>query len=331
MLSQLLTSFAILALALVIGWLCIHLIGPHGFLDIPGGRRDHPHPVPRVGGLACFATILLSAKLLDNTISLSQVQWLALGITLLTGALDDRFDLPARWKVVVSLTVALALAWASLDDLAGVLSHIRLLSFVVPYSPLLAFALFLMLYWGIPQAFNLIDGANGLAIGYALIISLVLYVDGTITQRIPIILLGLLALNWPKPRLFLGDCGALTLGLLFAILAHKAFSATQANAILWLFAYPIVDVTLVVAIRAVNGQSLIRGDRNHLHHQLADRLGRLAFLAVPILWLLAGLCASRAMGWTTPAWTGLGALLGMAAAFFAAGLKKRTADFNTDV
>ncbi len=327
----LLTSFAIFAIAVSMGWLYTLTVGPLGFMDMPGGRRNHACPIPRVGGLACFTAVLLSTALLEKVIPLSPVQWLALWVMLLTGALDDRFDLPARWKVLISLTVALLLAWTSLGDLAGILSQVQLLTFVIPYSPLLAFVLFLMLYSGIPQAFNLIDGANGLAIGYAFIVSIVLYCHGTISYAIPIILLGLLALNWPKPKLFLGDCGALTLGLLFAILAHKAFSATDANAILWLFAYPIVDVTLVVLIRAVHGQNVLRGDRNHLHHQLMDRFGRLDFLAVPTLWTVAGLCACRSLGWTVLPWCGLAALLAMAFAFFGAGLKKGTADFSTDV
>ena len=86
---------------------------------------------------------------------------------------------------MVSLTVALALAWTSLGDLAGILSDVQLLGFELPYSPLLAFGLFVMLYWGIPQAFNLIDGANGLAIGYALIISIILHLQGATTQHQP--------------------------------------------------------------------------------------------------------------------------------------------------
>jgi len=323
--NPLLTTLAIFALTFFLGRLCILALGPHGFMDVPGGRRAHPSPIPRVGGMACFAALLLSSSLLQHPLPLSWIQWGALGAMVLTGALDDRFNLSARPKVLVSLIIACLLAWASLSDLAGILPHIDVLTFQIPYDPLTAFALLLMLFWGMPQAFNLIDGADGLTIGYAFIVAIILYLQGTIDYVLPLILLGLLPLNWPRPRLFLGDCGALGLGLLFAILAHQAFSATNANAILWLFAYPILDVTMVVAIRIAHGQSPLRGDRNHLHHQLIDRLGTQAFLAVPILWVIAGLCASRALGWTVLPWCGLAALLGMTIAFFTTSWDKRNA------
>jgi UDP-GlcNAc:undecaprenyl-phosphate GlcNAc-1-phosphate transferase len=183
---------------------------------------------------------------------------------------------------------------------------------MIPNRPEILFTLLLLMHWGIPQAFNLIDGANGLAIGFSLLLSLALAMLGQINYVLPGILLGLLALNWPKARLFLGDCGSLTLGLLFTILARQALPTIRPNGLLCLFAYPILDVTLVVLIRLSKGISPMTADRNHMHHHLLKILGKLAFLRVPILWVLAGssMAITLANGiWNLIPWAGFTALL----------------------
>ena len=110
-------------------------------------------------------------------------------------------------------------------------------------------------------------------------------------------LLATLLLNYPKARHFLGDCGSLMLGTLFAVLVAKAFVATDANLMLWVLAYPTVDVTLAVAVRKWKRLPLGAGDRSHLHHFLLDRLGaRRAWMVPVILLCLAFLPMTRAMG-----------------------------------
>jgi len=109
-------------------------------------------------------------------------------------------------------------------------------------------------------------------------------------------LLAVLLLNYPKARHFLGDCGSLMLGTLFAILAAKAFVVADANLLLWVFAYPTVDVAMVVAVRKWKRVPLGSADRSHLHHYLVDRLGRQRAWLVPLILLsLAFLPMTRAL------------------------------------
>jgi len=107
-------------------------------------------------------------------------------------------------------------------------------------------------------------------------------------------LVAVLALNFPKARHFLGDCGALMLGTLFAILCVQAFAMSHPSLMLWVFAYPIVDVSLVVGIRGWFGHPLALGDRNHLHFWMLERVGQRSWAATPLLLLLAGLPMVRA-------------------------------------
>jgi membrane protein implicated in regulation of membrane protease activity len=79
------------------------------------------------------------------------------------------------------------------------------------------------------------------------------------------------------------------LGTLLAILSIRFLVPSNANLPLWIFAYPIVDVSLVVATRKWLGRPLGGADRSHLHHWMMDRLNHKVWLATPILWVLAAL------------------------------------------
>ena len=77
------------------------------------------------------------------------------------------------------------------------------------------------------------------------------------------------------------------LGTLFAVLSAHMLIPWNAGMPMWILAYPIVDVSLVVSIRWWNGLPLSLADRSHLHHWMMDHLGSRAWLATPALWILA--------------------------------------------
>jgi len=278
--------------AVLVGLCCIRCIGPRGFMDIPRERRNHERPIPLVGGMAFFLCLAGSRLITQEHLSLTRIGWVLLLVMVVLGILDDRFELRARWKALIGLMIAVALTWANLPIHTANPSEFYLLGLYIPRSPVFLAPLLLAYFWGIPQAINLIDGANGLAIGFSLIITSVLVVAGGFPMYVPAILTGILLLNWPKARLFLGDCGSLGLGLLMAVAAHNFVLPHQ---LLWLFAYPILDVTLVLMIRVLSGKNPFAGDCNHLHHQLQRSLGSRSWLTVPILWTLSALTASHAI------------------------------------
>jgi hypothetical protein len=79
------------------------------------------------------------------------------------------------------------------------------------------------------------------------------------------------------------------LGTFFSILGMEAFALKDPNLLLWVFAYPIVDVTLVVSIRRWKGLPLSGADRSHFHHWMLEQLGGRAWLATPLLLAIAAL------------------------------------------
>lgn len=298
-------------IALLLGLLAARLLGPLGFVDHPAGRKHHDRPTPTTGGLVLLATLVLGALLGFKRLDLHPEQWVGLVALAAVGIVDDRFGMRARHKALAGLLIAVAMAVPGAERVVQLHPTYQLLGFI-PLPPVwpLAFALLTLLYWFVPQALNLIDGANGLAIGYGLVVFGVLAFSGRPLAFCVGTLLGLLALNWPRAIHFLGDSGSLVLGLLLAFEVKRGAGVVDPDNILWVFAYPIFDVITVVAIRLRSGRALGEGDRNHLHHQWMRRFPEWNGWVVPGLWVQAALCASAPLvygrGWLLP---GLGLFL----------------------
>jgi UDP-GlcNAc:undecaprenyl-phosphate GlcNAc-1-phosphate transferase len=297
----------------------IRLAPKLGLLDIPGGRRQHGQPVARVGGLALILALVCQSVFQGCRFPVTPRERLVvLGMALL-GILDDHFDLDARWKAAMGLGLAFPLAWATAGELAVRALPLPFVGLPIPTSPWATLPLLVFMYWGLPQGYNLIDGANGLAMGFGLVVLGSLWGAGFPHPFLVGALAACLALNWPRARLFLGDCGSLSIGLFLVLLAKTALLRQGPNHILWLFAYPTVDVAMVVAIRCLQGRKLGVGDRSHLHFQIKDRWPRLETSVVPILLALAAMCGGETYlrgAWRILPAVGL-ALLGLLAGYFA--------------
>lgn len=291
---------AVVTGALVLG--LGRVLGPRGWMDLPSLRKSHAHPIPRVGGLALLLVILAAKATGWLHLGLSYLEWsVILGMGAI-GVLDDRFDLRARWKALIGLLVAIPLAMVHTQELLAAGHNVTLLGIDIPDHAFVFFPLLTLWYWGIPNAFNLIDGLNGLSLGYscALLAALGLGPASHIgPSAAPLIgaLGALLVMNYPKARHFLGDAGSLALGSLFAILVMEQALPYHRGLGLWLMAYPILDVTTVVAIRGYSGRPLGQADRSHLHHWLLERLGGRAWLVAPLLVGLAALPMLRDLPW----------------------------------
>ena len=249
-----------------------------GLTDRPGARKVHVAPVPRVGGIAMAAGILVPA-LIVVPLNATMVGFLGGVLVLLAfGVWDDRCDLDYRLKFLGQfLAVALVIA----------VGHVRIaeLTFDRPVelpqavSSLLTFG-FLV---GVTNAMNLADGLDGLAGGLALLCLCAIAVFGAICGNRSILtvaliesgaILGFLRFNTHPAQVFMGDGGSQVLGFSIGVLAILAtqgdHSALSAALPLLLLGLPILDTVAVMLRRAIAGRSPFVSDRSHLHHRLLD-------------------------------------------------------------
>ncbi len=253
-----------------------------GLLDRPdGGRKDHALPTPVTGGLAIAIGTILPALFMTHLTP----QLIGLGVAALilivTGVIDDLYDIRWQIRVVAQVFAALAIAMiggVKVEAIGPVfgLGATELGWLSVPFTVLATV--------GLINALNMVDGLDGLAGGLCLT-ALIMLIAGSayagnvdLTNGLTLIagaVAGFLALNLRTPwrkraRVFLGNSGSAYLGL---IIAWAAFRLTQnpeypVTPVLapFLIAPPVIDCLVLIVKRVSNRASPFAADRTHVHH-----------------------------------------------------------------
>jgi UDP-GlcNAc:undecaprenyl-phosphate GlcNAc-1-phosphate transferase len=305
-----------------------------GWLDQPDGdRKSHAQPVPAVGGLAVVGAMFLAlaAAVLVRAQSTAHLVeagalfvplFLGAGMVTAVGLLDDVRGVTPWVKLSVQAGAALLLCF----------SGFRVQGLSNPFGGsmdvgVLAIPLTVLWLVGMSNAFNLIDGLDGLAAGLGFVATLGLLAAAAVSGRpdatlvaaaLAGALLGFLPYNFGfRPaRIFLGDCGALTVGFVLAAVAVRGSIKTSATIAvvvpLLALALPILDVVLAVVRRFVRRRPIFGADQDHIHHRLVA-LGLTPRRAVLTLYAAAvfgtALALAAAMGPRQVAWAA--ALLGI--------------------
>ena len=260
-----------------------------GAVDMPGERKVHTRPIPRLGGLAVVASIAVTftaASLLSNG-RWRLPSFLALGMgagllpILIVSIVDDVRGVAARWKFVAHaigavIAVYLGITLAPVVHLFG--SPLQIGWIAAPLS----------VAWivGVTNAFNIIDGLDGLSSGLALISALCMTAVFAVVNQpemagVTLVLAGALAgflpYNIHPARLFLGDTGATAIGFCLAAFALRGGSTLSSGfaALLPVFilGLPIADTLIAMVRRTVHRLEhrqggVFQADRNHIHHRL---------------------------------------------------------------
>jgi UDP-GlcNAc:undecaprenyl-phosphate/decaprenyl-phosphate GlcNAc-1-phosphate transferase len=276
-------------LALILTPLIRDRIGKFGFLDHPDGvRKKHATAVPRVGGiaivLAYVATFAIALALpfsytyvLHRAVPHILHLVLAGSVVFATGVLDDRLRLSA-WKKLIGITGAAVLAYA-----AGIRVDIHILH-SLPAWPGLGFALTVLWLIGCTNAFNLIDGMDGLAAGVGLVATVTMLIAALTQGNLPLALatmplagclLGFLRYNFNGASVFLGDSGSLFIGFLLgcygALWSEKSVTLVALTVPLLAVSIPLLDVVLSITRRYLRNRPIFEADRGHIHHKLLER------------------------------------------------------------
>ncbi|MDX1903249.1 MAG: MraY family glycosyltransferase [Thermonemataceae bacterium] len=285
--------FASFLIAFIISWLSIPAIirvaeEKHLYDEPDEDRKLHKSKTPTLGGVAVFAGIIITATFFAHQSKNLDLGAFLSAITLLffTGIKDDIIALPPLKKLLAQLlAAAIVVIWGDVR-----LSNFYGFFFLydVPDFVLMMASIFTIIV--IMNAFNLIDGINGLAGGIAVMVlstfgawfyvhqeeSLAVWAFATAGA-----LLGFLRYNFlPKAKIFMGDTGSLTVGFIAAVFAIKfiemnktelSFAGGKAPVFaIAVLAVPLFDTLRVFVIRILHKRSPFSGDRNHLHHLLLD-------------------------------------------------------------
>jgi UDP-GlcNAc:undecaprenyl-phosphate GlcNAc-1-phosphate transferase len=276
-----------------------------GIVDAPDHKRKlHNKLVPRLGGAAILLSYLSAfvitslgfrnAELVLPHGSVAAGILLAVCIVFLAGLIDDLISLKP-WQKLASQFGAAAIAYG-----AGIQIHLIRNYTLDPWIGFPATILWLL---ACTNAFNLIDGVDGLAAGAGLFATLTVVI-AAITQRdaglaiatVPLAgsLLGFLRYNFNPASIFLGDCGSLTVGFLLGccgvLWGEKAATLLGMVAPMMAMLIPLLDMTISVFRRLLRGRPVLEGDRRHIHHRLLEK----GFTPRGVVLLLYACCAVSA-------------------------------------
>jgi len=285
--------------AFLISWITIPAVirAAHfkSLVDLPNERKSHAKAIPTLGGLSIFAGILISSSFFKDYGGFHEIRFMipAIVILFLVGIKDDILILSAKKKFMAQICAA------ALISIAG---DLRIASFyglfglqAIPYLVSVALTIFTIVC--IINAFNLIDGINGLAGGISFIISTTFgtwfYLIGKydlaiLAYSLSGSVLGFLFYNFKEEAsIFMGDTGAMIIGFIMAICAIQFIELNKVletqlrvgdsfsywikaspAVVMGILIVPLFDTLRVFLIRLLKGRSPFVADRNHLHHVL---------------------------------------------------------------
>jgi len=312
-----------------------------GWFDQPDTlRKLHAAPIPRIGGIAIYFSIVASLGLLcfiptviASSFRLELISVLKLitlsGMMLLIGLWDDLKSLKPWTKFTAQILVAIAAWLLGFRILASWSSEGHVWSL-----GLLSLPLTILWIVGITNAFNLLDGMDGLAAGAALFaaVSMLLASFGDKQSLSPVMLLalagaivGFLRFNFNPASIFLGDSGSFLLGSMLSLLAveysHKSTAAFAIGIPIIALGLPVLDTAMVVFRRFLNGKPIFSGDRRHIHHILIER-GLKPRNAVILLYGVCGLFGLFALLFLNPSGRSTGIVLIMLGSCICVGIQQ---------
>ncbi len=269
-----------------------------GLVDKPNFRKRHQGTVPLVGGISvfagvCFAFLITSYYQLHDTLYLT-----CAGVLVLVGVIDDKFDISVKFRAAVQAGIAIVMMSAAnlyLHSLGFIIGPIELR--VGPFG----YVITLFAVWAAINAFNMVDGIDGLLGGLSCVtfgaLGLILYTQGQtslafwcfalIAAILPYICLNLGILG-RRYKVFMGDAGSTMIG--FTVIWILLDASQGENhplhpvTALWLIAIPLMDMVAIMYRRLRKGQSPFTADRQHIHHLImrAGFTSRQAFVLITL-------------------------------------------------
>ncbi len=266
----------------------VNIANSHNMYDHPNGRTTHLLPTPRLAGIAMFLSVILSVSLLSRLESFPQFQYAVAGsiIIFFIGLKDDMMGISFKKKFIAQLgaaSILILLAGYRFTSLHGYFG-------VYEIGVTASFCITLFFIIGITNAFNLIDGVDGLSGSLALTAFATFgtwflmnkdYTFALLCASAMGSIIAFLRFNlWSvKNKIFLGDTGAQFLGFMMAVVVIHFNEMNISASLIWpvkatpvvsfgVLLIPILDTFRVMLSRMIQRKSPFSPDRTHIHHHL---------------------------------------------------------------
>ncbi|MFQ1832922.1 UDP-N-acetylglucosamine--undecaprenyl-phosphate N-acetylglucosaminephosphotransferase [Aeromonas veronii] len=274
-------------------------------VDRPNERKLHQGAVPLVGGISIYLTLMLALWFKPDLLTSSDIYVLCSSVLVIIGAIDDKYDVDYRIRLVVQILISCAMifgAGLSLKSLGGLAFGHEIVLGPLGYI-VTVFAIL-----GAINAFNMVDGIDGLLGGLTLVtfggLAYLNYIDEQLLlarfcllMMIVVIPYVILNLGFPfgtRRKVFMGDAGSMLIGftVIWTLLQGTQGPKAQMYPVtaLWLIAIPLIDMVAIMIRRIRKGHSPFKPDREHLHH-ICMRAGLSPNQALCFICFLAIFCA----------------------------------------
>ena len=276
-----------------------------GLVDKPNYRKRHQGLIPLVGGISVYAGICFTFLIANYYIPHAWLYLTCAGVLVFVGALDDRFDISVKIRASIQALIGIVMM------VVGKLYLVSLGYIFGSWEMVLGpFGYFLTLFavWAAINAFNMVDGIDGLLGGLSCVsfaaMGIILYFDGQLSLAmwcfamiaaiLPYILLNLGILG-RRYKVFMGDAGSTLIGftviwILLETTQGQTHPISPVTA-LWIIAIPLMDMIAIMYRRLRKGMSPFSPDRQHIHH-LIMRAGFTSRQAFVLITAAAALLAS---------------------------------------
>ncbi len=291
-----------LIISLILTRICISILPSLGMLAFPGKRRIHDHPVPTGGGIAIVASFFISIAIYffitrpnvihDNPscilcLNMGRKLLIPIAVLIIGGILDDRFALRMRYKIVIQIIVGF-ICWYNGIAFSSILG--------IAFPAYISLLVTVLWIFSFMNAFNLIDGIDGLAGGLGIVASIcmgaVFIISGHPSEAVLMLCLGAACLgflryNFSNAKLFMGETGSTFIGFSIAVIGivsvNKALTLSAVLIPILAVGIPLIDIFLAVWRRSAKllinkgtfstqgNWKFFTGDREHIHHRLLDK------------------------------------------------------------
>ena len=255
-------------------------------LDYPQGeRKNHKEAIPLLGGLAIYASFLITIlflysqnQLLDKRMNIEMIVYFLLSgfILMIFGYLDDKYNLKAKYSIlgpILAILLIVIFGGLKVDFITGLNNNI-LYFYNITFLPYLISFIWLL---GMTYTTKLLDGLDGLTASIGCIASFIIFfvslswdITGSTTSLLSLVLagsiFGFLILNWYPAKVFLGEGGSVFIGFALGVLA--IISGSKIATALLVMAFPILDIIFVIFSRLKKKEKIYLGDKEHLHFRL---------------------------------------------------------------